>query len=237
MRLDKYLADMGAGKRSELKKAIRRGAAVIDGETVCDPGRAVPEGAAVFFQGREIRYEPYVYYMMNKPAGVISATEDSRQKTVLDLIHEPVRRDLFPAGRLDIDTEGLLLLTNDGALAHALLSPKRHVDKVYAARVRGSLPADAPRLFREGLRVDDSLTALPAQLRILRALPGGFTDTEVTVREGKYHQVKRMFLALGCEVTSLKRLRMGSLELDPALGPGEYRRLTEEELAGLKSPA
>ena len=237
MRLDKYLADMGAGKRSDLKKAIRRGEAEIDGETVLDPGRAVPAGAAVFFRDRQIRYEAYVYYMMNKPAGVISATEDKRQKTVIDLLEEPVRRDLFPVGRLDRDTEGLLLLTNDGSLAHRLLAPGRHVDKVYRVRARGILPENAVSLFRSGLRVDDSLTALPADLRVLQEGDGENLEAEVTIREGKYHQVKRMFQALGCEVTALKRLRMGSLELDPALEPGRYRRLTEEELAALKAAA
>ena len=234
MRLDKYLADMGTGKRSDLKKAIRRGEAEINGEKVLDPGRTVPEGACVCYRGREIRYETYVYYMMNKPAGVISATEDRRQKTVLDLLEEPVRKDLFPAGRLDRDTEGLLLLTNDGILAHRLLAPGRHVDKVYRARVRGVLPENAAELFREGLRIDSSLTAMPAELRILQVCPGDCAETEVTVREGKYHQVKRMFQALGCEVTALKRLRMGTLELDPSLEPGQYRRLTEEELEALK---
>ena len=234
MRLDKYLADMGAGKRSDLKKAIRRGEAEIDGEKILDPGRAVPEGACVCFRGRRIRYEAYVYYMMNKPAGVISATEDSRQRTVLDLLEGPIRRDLFPVGRLDRDTEGLLLLTNDGNLAHRLLSPGRHVDKVYRARVRGPLPENAADLFRKGLQVDDSLTAMPAELRILRQEAEDITEAEVTIREGKYHQVKRMFQAVGCEVTALKRLRMGSLELDPALGPGQYRRLTAEELDALQ---
>lgn len=234
MRLDKYLADMGEGKRSELKKQIRQGMAAVNGGVIRDPGYPVSAEDTVSFGGKIVRYEEFVYYMLNKPAGVISATEDSRQETVLDLLHETVRRDLFPVGRLDRDTEGLLLLTNDGQLAHRLLAPGRHVDKVYFARIRGSLAEDAEEQFRKGMRVDDSLTAKPAELKILRTLPDQTAETEVTIREGKYHQVKRMFRAAGAEVLYLKRLRMGSLILDPELAPGEYRRLTSEELALLK---
>ena len=234
MRLDKYLADMGEGKRSELKKQIRQGQVSVNGEVIRDPGYAVSAADEVLIAGRAVQYEEFVYYMMNKPAGVISATEDDRQETVLDLLQGTVRRDVFPVGRLDRDTEGLLLLTNDGQLAHRLLAPARHVDKVYYARVTGPLAEDAAERFRNGLRVDDTLTARPAELKILRSFSDGITETEVTIREGKFHQVKRMFRAVGAEVVFLKRLRMGPLCLDPELPPGGYRRLTQKELAALK---
>lgn len=233
MRLDKYLADMGVATRSECRKIIKGGGVSVDGAVEKDPGRGVPEGAEVTVNGKAVAYEEYVYYMLNKPAGVISATEDPRQETVLDLLPEQRRRDLFPVGRLDRDTEGLLLITNDGALAHRLLSPKRHVDKVYFARVTGELTGRDAELFRAGLEVDETLTAMPAELRILSA--GAVSEAEVTVREGKFHQVKRMFLAVGKEVIYLKRLSMGPLKLDSALGTGSCRRLSAEEVLMLKS--
>ncbi len=233
MRLDKYLADMGVATRSECRKMIKGGVVSVDGAVEKNPGRGVTEGAEVTVNGKAVAYEEYVYYMLNKPAGVISATEDPRQETVLDLLPEQRRRDLFPVGRLDRDTEGLLLITNDGALAHRLLSPKHHVDKVYFARVTGELTGRDVELFRAGLEVDETLTAMPAELRILSA--GAVSEAEVTVREGKFHQVKRMFLAVGKEVTYLKRLSMGPLKLDSALGTGSYRRLSAEEVLMLKS--
>ena len=162
---------------------------------------------------------------MNKPAGVISATEDTRDRTVLDLLEGQQRKDLFPVGRLDRDTEGLLLITNDGELAHRLLSPRNHVDKVYFARLDAPVGETECRLFAEGLKVDETLTAMPAALEILE--PGN--EVKVTIREGKFHQIKRMFAAVGREVLYLKRLSMGPLALDGSLPPGAYRRLTEEE--------
>ena len=234
MRLDRYLAEMGMGSRSELKKKIRQGDAVVDGRRICDPGYPVAADSAVIFCGSPVVYEAFVYYMLNKPAGVISATEDRRQETVLDLLKGPVRKDIFPVGRLDRDTEGLLLLTNDGELAHRLLSPGKHVDTKYFARVRGTITEETIRKFREGMYVDDSLTALPAELKVLQAEAGGITDTEVIIREGKFHQIKRMFLAAGAEVLYLKRLQMGPLILDPALEPGSYRQLTDTEIRNLK---
>ena len=220
MRLDKYLADMGLGTRSEIKKAVRSGRVSVDGRTVTDPGTKVGPEDAVLFDGTAVTYEPYVYYMLHKPAGVISASEDRRERTCVDLIDETRRRDLFPVGRLDRDTEGLLLITNDGDLCHRLLTPSRHVDKVYYARISGKVTEEDVRGFASGLQVDTDFRAMPAQLRILRS---------------KFHQIKRMFRAVGKEVLYLKRLSMGSLTLDPALQPGTWRRLTAEELAELRN--
>ena len=233
MRLDKYLADMGLGTRSEIKKAVRSGRVSVDGRTVTDPGTKVGPEDAVLFDGTAVTYEPYVYYMLHKPAGVISASEDRRERTCVDLIDETRRRDLFPVGRLDRDTEGLLLITNDGDLCHRLLTPSRHVDKVYYARISGKVTEEDVRGFADGLQVDADFRAMPAQLRILRS--DSVSEVEIVIREGKFHQIKRMFRAVGKEVLYLKRLSMGSLTLDPALQPGTWRRLTAEELAELRN--
>ena len=234
MRLDKYLSDMGAGTRSELKKEIRRSGASVDGNIVKDPGFSVDASSHVVFRGSAVAYEEFVYYMLNKPAGIISASDDDRESTVVDLIAVPKRRDLFPVGRLDRDTEGLLLITNDGALSHRLLSPKHHVDKVYYVRVSGILTDSDTELFRDGLVLTDGLECLPADLEILSVSDDDYTsEAEITIREGKFHQVKRMFSSIGAEVIYLKRLSMGPLTLDPCLEPGEYRRLTAEEMVSL----
>ena len=232
MRLDKYLADMGLGTRSEIKKAVRKGRVSAGGRVLTDPGAKVGPEDEVLFDGKAVTYEPYVYYMLHKPAGVISASEDRRERTCVDLIDEPRRRDLFPVGRLDRDTEGLLLITNDGDLCHRLLAPSRHVDKVYYVRVSGRITEEDVHRFAEGLQVDADFRAMPAQLRILRS--DSVSEVEVVIREGKFHQIKRMFRAVGKEVLYLKRLSMGSLTLDPALQPGTWRRLTAEELAELR---
>lgn len=231
-RLDKYLADAGCGTRSELKKAVRKGTVKVDGVPVKDPGYQLSGNETVTFSGKPVSFEKTVYYLMNKPAGVVSATRDTKEKTVIDLLGENGRPDLFPAGRLDKDTEGLLLITNDGELAHRLLSPRHHVDKNYYVKVQGLLTEEDCRAFAEGLKVSDDFTAMPAELVILQA--GEISEAEVTIREGKFHQVKRMFHAVGKEVLYLKRLSMGTLKLDEALKPGEFRPLTKEELDGLK---
>ena len=231
MRLDKYLADMNAGTRSELKRDIRKGLVTVSGSVVKDPGRNVePLTDTVCYRGRKIEYETYVYYMLNKPAGLISATEDKRMKTVIDLLPEERRRDLFPVGRLDRDTEGLLLITNDGELAHRLLSPKRHVDKKYYARIRSAVTREDVLAFARGISLED-FTCMPADLTIIKS--DEISEITVIIREGKFHQIKRMFEAVGKEVVYLKRLEMGSLILDEELAPGEFRRLTEEELRSL----
>ena len=224
MRLDKYLSDMGAGTRSELKKEIRKGGAAVDGKVVKDPGCSVSPSSHVVFRGAVVEYEEFVYYMLNKPAGIISASEDDREPTVVDLIDEPKRRDLFPVGRLDRDTEGL-----------RLLSPKHHVDKVYYVKVSGILSESDIELFRDGLVLTDGLECLPADLEILSVSDDEYaSEALITIREGKFHQVKRMFSSIGAEVSYLKRLSMGPLVLDPDLAPGEYRRLTPDELASLE---
>ncbi len=234
MRLDKFLADMNVGNRSELKKDIRKGRVSVNGMPVRDPGLQLQASDTVTYDGRPVQYEQYVYYMLHKPAGVISASEDKKQQTVIDLLQDPARKDLFPVGRLDKDTEGLLLITNDGDLAHRLLSPKKHVDKLYFARVSGMVTGEDVDRFAAGLTVDESLTALPAVLKVLSAAPDG-SEVEVTIREGKFHQIKRMFQAVGKEVLYLKRLSMGPLVLDETLKAGESRRLTPAEIQMLKS--
>lgn len=234
MRLDRFLAEMGCGTRSQIRDAAKNGRIRVNGAVERSPDRKVdPETDAVRLDDMAVDYVRYEYYMLNKPTGVVSATEDRVHTTVVDLISGRLRDDLFPVGRLDIDTEGLLLITNDGDLAHRLLSPKKHVDKRYLAVVSGELPADAEDRFAAGITLEDGTVTLPAVLK--RAEHGGRQAYILTIREGKFHQVKRMFEALGCAVVYLKRLSMGSLKLDETLRPGEYRPLTEEELAALKA--
>ncbi|HJC91149.1 MAG TPA: rRNA pseudouridine synthase [Candidatus Mediterraneibacter excrementigallinarum] len=232
IRLDKFLADMGYGTRSEVKKEITKGNVKINGLPVRKPETKIDtEKDEVMYREQPAAYEKYEYYMLNKPAGVISATTDKKEKTVLDLIGEKQRKDLFPVGRLDKDTEGLLLITNDGELAHRLLSPKKHVDKVYYVRVQGELAEEDIRRLTEGIDIGEEKLTLPARLVIRKS--GQFSEAEITIQEGKFHQVKRMFHALGKEVVYLKRLSMGTLVLDGNLKPGEYRKLTKEERDGL----
>ncbi|MBQ2640958.1 MAG: rRNA pseudouridine synthase [Lachnospiraceae bacterium] len=319
-RLDKRLAQEGYGTRSEIRKAVRAGKVSVNGHTEKDPGRQVTPEDEILFAGERVGGEACVYYMLNKPAGVITATEDAAQRTVLDLLRspetqaaEPVRRrGIFPVGRLDVDTEGLVLITDDGQLAHRLLAPGRHVDKVYYALVSGTVTEEDVRLFADGMQVGvegsrDAFRALPAELRIAGSAGGDgwngmdsaekaggdsvpvdgsgdqaadrtdgdrapgerpgeqaagkpagkeseelrtlipadvrkylspeiteYTQTLVTIREGKYHQIKRMFAAVGKEVLYLKRLSMGTLRLDPALEPGQFRKLTEAEIRQLQ---
>lgn len=310
MRLDKFLADMGVGSRSDLKKAIRKSLVTVNGAVEKDPGAQVSAEDHICFDGAEIRYAEQQYYMLHKPAGVLSASEDRRQTTVVDLIRDAastdasaanasaadhhaadghadgsiarstedarVRKDLFPVGRLDKDTEGLLIITNDGPLAHQLLVPKHHIDKTYYAIVTGTITEDDQCAFTRGIRYDEKLTALPATLRVLstgktvgdireqlgftatseRLLrtrlagpafigaeePADITDdtlvseVEITIQEGKFHQIKKMVKALpgGKEILYLRRITMGALRLDPALAPGEFRKLSESEVRILK---
>lgn len=310
MRLDKFLADMGVGSRSDLKKAIRKSLVTVNGAVEKDPGAQVSAEDRICFDGAEIRYAEQQYYMLYKPAGVLSASEDRRQTTVVDLIRDAastdasvanasaadhhatgghddgsiarstedalVRKDLFPVGRLDKDTEGLLIITNDGPLAHQLLVPKHHIDKTYYAIVTGTITEDDQRAFTRGIRYDEKLTALPATLRVLstgktvaelrRALgftatserllrtrlagpafvgaeePADITDdtlvseVEITIQEGKFHQIKKMVKALPGEkeILYLRRITMGALRLDPALAPGEFRKLRQDEIQILR---
>ena len=232
MRLDKYLCDMGLGTRSQVKQLIKKGLVTIDGKTASKPEEKVTFTQTVCVNGNQVTYAQQEYYMLNKPAGCVSATEDKHCTTVLDLITEKKRKDLFPVGRLDKDTEGLLLITNDGELAHFLLSPKRHVDKTYFARIRGKVLPEHVTAFKEGLDIGEEKPTLPAVLEILKSEEE--SEIRVTIREGKFHQIKRMFEAIGCEVLYLKRLSMGSLRLDETLEKGAYRPLTEAEVNALK---
>lgn len=232
LRLDKYLAEMNLGTRSEVKKLITKGQIQVNRTIVKKPEfKLDPISDRVQYQDREITYVTYEYYMLNKPSGVISATEDKRDTTVIDLIESRQRKDLFPVGRLDKDTEGLLLITNDGALAHRLLSPKKHVDKTYYAKICGEVTKEDIEIFEKGICIGDEKLTLPAKLVILKS--GAESEIELTIQEGRFHQVKRMFQAVGKEVVYLKRLSMGGLSLDPSLKPGEYRKLTKEEMEQL----
>lgn len=232
IRLDKYLADMGCGTRSQVKREIAGGSVMVNGAPARRPEDKIDtEKDSVVFRGSPLGYTEYEYFMLNKPAGVVSATEDRTERTVLDLIDARQRKDLFPVGRLDKDTEGLLLVTNDGGMAHRLLSPKKHVDKVYYAKVAGRITEEHVRLFTEGVDIGDEKPTLPAELTVLSS--GEISEIELVIREGRFHQVKRMFQAAGGEVIYLKRLRMGSLVLDRELQLGEYRKLTEEEVRAL----
>ena len=235
IRLDKYLADMGCGTRQEVKKLIRSGQVSVDGAVVKKPETKVEQTVQeVCLNGEKVGYESFEYYMLNKPAGVISATEDRSCQTVVDLIKEKKRKDLFPVGRLDKDTEGLLLITNDGELAHRLLSPKKHVDKCYFARVSGKVTEDDVRSFENGVNIgslEQPEIIMPGKLEIITS--DEISQIHLTIQEGKFHQVKRMFQAVGKEVIYLKRLRMGTLVLDENLSIGEYRPLTKEELEKL----
>jgi len=235
IRLDKFLADMGIGTRQEVKKYMKQGRVAIDGEIVKKPETKVDtDKSKVYFDGKEVAYAEYEYYMLHKPAGVISATEDNHCETVIDLIESKKRKDLFPVGRLDKDTEGLLLITNDGALAHRLLSPKKHVDKCYYAKIQGKVTIEDVEAFAKGVNIgteDAEEWTMPGELVIVNS--GEISEIRLTIQEGKFHQVKRMFQAVGKEVIYLKRERMGTLILDESLAPGDYRELTDEELKNL----
>ena len=284
IRLDKYLADTGFGTRSTVKQLIKKNAVTVDGITVKSPDAKVDtENSVVTVNGKAVEYETFEYYMLNKPAGIISASTDEREKTVVDIISEKKRRDLVPVGRLDRDTVGLLLITNDGGLSQKLLAPGKHVEKVYLVRVTGKLDEEDISAFEEGMDIGDEKLTKPAKLEIkrigmyntaaqlfvkndvldpeanteigvdtilkddgktasvtdmganLQTITELVSEAEVTLTEGRFHQIKRMFSERGHEVVYLKRLRMGSLQLDETLKEGEYRKLTEEELKALKA--
>lgn len=233
IRLDKFLAEAGVGTRSEVKKYIRQKLVTVDLVPAKGPEQKIDEKSArVCFRGKEIIYAAYEYYLFYKPMGCVSATEDNIHKTVMDYMTNVVRKDLFPVGRLDIDTEGLLLITNDGALAHELLSPAKHVDKTYYAKVRGRVTEKDVNLFENGVDIGDEKLTKPARLKIL--YEGDISEIELTITEGRFHQVKRMFEATGKEVLYLKRISMGSLTLPKDMEPGTYRPLTAQELESLR---
>lgn len=230
MRLDKFLCETGFGTRSQVKEMLKKGQVTVNGVAAKKPEQKIDEHKdRITCQGKTASYEKYVYYMLHKPAGVVSATEDKREKTVLDLLKSEDRRDgIFPVGRLDKDTEGFLLLTDDGDLAHRLLSPRKHVDKTYYAKIAGSVTEAHIERFREGLDIGDEKKTLPAMLEIL-ASKTETSEIRITIHEGRFHQVKRMFEAVGCKVTYLKRMSMGAVALDETLAPGDYRPLNEKE--------
>lgn len=230
MRLDKYLCELNTGSRSQVRELIRKGLVSVNGLVVRQADHKIEEEKdCVAVRGKELAYRKFVYYMLNKPQGVVSATQDNTAGTVTELLAAEGRKDLFPVGRLDKDTEGLLLLTNDGELAHRLLSPKKHVDKTYQVTIAHPLSKQDILQLEQGVDIGENRLTLPARVEILSE-----NTIYLTIQEGKYHQVKRMFQAVGKEVIYLKRERMGTLTLDSNLKPGEYRLLTPDELEGLK---
>ncbi len=264
VRLDKYLAEMSYGTRNEVKKIIRSGSVTVNGLAAVKPEMKINElSDIVCIGGEEVSYSQYVYYMLNKPDGCVSATSDNRHKTVIDLLKDNlgnnVKKDVFPVGRLDIDTEGLLLITNDGGLAHILLSPKKHVEKAYYLIAEGTIPDNAIKQLEEGIDIGDGTITLPSRVENIKqyrldgfgeyeqkiiadrhgneTLPDNsiYTSMELVLHEGRYHQVKRMVEAAGSKVLYLKRVRMGTLKLDRDLKPGECRELTYKEIEGIKN--
>jgi len=259
MRLDKFLAEAAGLTRKDAKAVLGKGRVTINGELCKSGDRKLSDADVVMLDGKLLSaQEEFLYLMLHKPAGVVSATEDKRDKTVLDVVRECEmqgqqpgeteqagtdlrvfrigNRDIAPVGRLDKDTEGLLLITDDGELAHRLLSPKRHVDKVYYARVSGKVPEGAEERFAEGIMVGQDYQTMPAGLKVLSYdTETDVSEVHITLREGKFHQVKRMCHEIGCEVLYLKRLSMGSIQLDENLLPGEVRRLAKEEIEKLRA--
>lgn len=240
MRLDKFLGNHNVGTRKQIKEYLKNGRCSVNSAVVTKPDVHIDENAdEISFDGNVLSYSKFHYYMLYKPAGVVSATNDKKNTTVLDLLKDENIRDLSPCGRLDIDTEGLLLITDDGALIHRLLSPKKHVDKVYEVHIKESLSDEDIKKLQNGVDIGDTnddgtkKLTLPAKVAVKNDDSEGNPVIELTIHEGRFHQVKRMLEAVGNEVLFLKRLSMGALVLDETLAPGEYRILTDEELKSL----
>ena len=235
-RIDKIISNLGFGSRKEIKSAAKKGIIEVDGKVVKDSGFLVdPETAVIKINGEEVSYRKYIYLIMNKPDGVISATTDNKDETVIDLLEvEHQAFEPFPVGRLDKDTVGLLLLTNDGDLNHRLIAPKYHVDKVYFAKIDKEVTNDDIVAFKKGITLDDGYKCKEAKLEILSSDKDG-SKIELTIQEGKFHQVKRMFEAVNKKVIYLQRIKFGGLTLESDLEEGEYRELTEQEVELLKS--
>ena len=230
MRLDKFLCDCNLGTRSQIKKDIKTGLVTVNDVKVLKPEQHIDENTdSICYKGQPCVYEKYVYYMLHKPAGVVSATEDNHERTVVDLLGQQKRDDLFPVGRLDKDTEGLLLITNDGPLAHDLTSPAKHVEKEYECHLAHPFDDRQKELLEQGVDIGEKALTKPATVHVLEE-----QKILLTITEGKFHQVKRMLSAVGNEVVYLKRLRMGALRLDETLPRGSFRRLTEEETENLR---
>lgn len=238
MRLDKFLANSGIGTRKEVKEILKRGKISVNGIFIKDGRIHINEKKDIIkYEDKVVGYKPFVYIMMNKPAGVISATEDNHHKTVIDLLNDKYRTyDIFPVGRLDIDTEGLLLLTNDGVLSHNLLSPKKHVSKKYYVKIAKPLSENDVKILENGIKLEENFITKKAKVEIISEDSCENDDNQVyiTIYEGKFHQVKRMFKAVNNEVLYLKRVKMGNLSLDENLKLGEYRELTGKDLDELK---
>lgn len=233
MRLDKFLTELGIGTRSEVKKILKTGQVTVNGTPVKKPEEKIDETKdVVAYQGKVLAYEQFEYYMFHKPAGCVTAVSDTQHKTVMDYMKNLSRKDLNPVGRLDLDTEGLLLITNDGMLSHELLSPAKHVPKTYFAKIEGIVTEEDVNLFAEGVDIGEKKPTKPAELKILRS--DTVSEIELTISEGKFHQVKRMFEAVDKKVVYLKRISMGNLVLDKDLKQGEYRSLTEVEIEALR---
>ncbi len=229
MRIDKYLANTLNYSRSEIKALMKKGKVSVNGEVIKDSGFNVKDEDKVTFGGKEISYTKYRYFVLNKPQGVVSATIDNFDKTVIDLLDESTKKlSLFPVGRLDKDTEGLLILTNDGEFAHNSLSPKKHVDKKYYVHVDGPLGEENIKAFFDGVVIDKTVKLKSAKLEIVESSES-LSKALITISEGKFHQVKKMFLTQGCQVVYLKRVSFGKLDLPEDLGLGDYRELTEDE--------
>ena len=230
IRLDKFLCEMEVGTRSQVKEMVKKGQVSVNGEIIKKADYKFDETTAkVCVKEREISYQRFYYYMLNKPAGVVSATTDNHDRTVLDLLKDAPGKDLFPVGRLDKDTEGLLLITNDGELSHNLLSPKKHVDKTYLVKTAEVVTSNMVQVLEKGVDIGEEKLTLPAKVKVMED-----KEIELTITEGKFHQVKRMLKAVDNEVVYLKRLSMGSLMLDEELELGEYRPLTEKEVDDLQ---
>jgi 16S rRNA pseudouridine516 synthase len=234
MRLDKFLCDMQLGTRSQVKELIKKGNISVNGNIVKAADLKIDENSDdISYMGESLKYQSFYYYMLNKPAGVVTATKDNIDKTVMDLIDGDGRKDLFPVGRLDKDTEGLLLITNDGGLSHKLLSPKKHVAKTYYVECDGKLTNEGMEKLESGIDIGDDKPTLPARVELLSQGDNSYR-IKLTITEGRFHQIKRMVAAVGGEVTYLKRLSMGTLLLDDNLEKGQYRPLTEQEINDLK---
>lgn len=233
MRLDKFLKECNVCSRSDSKHILKKGLIKVNGEIIKDSAYKIDENKdIVTYDDKVIKYEEFVYLMLNKPAGVISATEDSRDTTVIDLVNEYRHKELFPFGRLDKDSVGLLILSNDGKLAHELLSPKKHVSKVYYLKIKGKLDETDIEAFKNGITLEDGYITKEGKLEIIKS--DEISECYATISEGKFHQLKRMFISLNKEVVYLKRIKFKDIVLDESLKEGEYRPLTEEEIASLK---
>lgn len=233
MRLDKFLVAMEVGSRSQVKDIIKKGFITIDDKICKNPDFKFDENTCqVTYMGKVLQYVQFEYYMLNKPKGVVTATQDNHDQTVMDLLNVTRKKDLFPVGRLDKDTEGLLLITNDGALAHTLLSPQKHVDKTYLVKLRDDITQSAVQALEQGVDIGEEKMTLPAKVVVLDPL-----HIELTIQEGKFHQVKRMLQAVDNEVIYLKRISFGSLQLDETLAAGHFRLLNEDEITSLRTDA